>query len=135
MKILTSENLQSAPNDPKLNSKNRTLKVLYICALQYSEPKIFARFALRAGVFKILHIFWIFPLTPMLKFQSATFFFNFWQIAKTFITLYSLMNALFIINFGSHWHKNCRSSVLKFPAPYGPALTKISKCNKIFKFC
>ncbi len=31
--------------------------------------------------------FRIFPLTPTLKFQSVTIlFFNFWQIAKTFIT-------------------------------------------------
>ena len=30
--------------------------------------------------------------------------------------------------------KNGRSSILKFPAPYGSVLTKISKCHKIFKF-
>ncbi len=45
--------------------------------------------------------FRIFPLSPMLKFQSATKIFNFWQIAKTFITLHSLMTALYIMKFGS----------------------------------
>ena len=31
--------------------------------------------------------------------------------------------------------QNCRrSNDLKFPAPYGPVLTKISKCHKIFNF-
>ena len=30
--------------------------------------------------------------------------------------------------------ENCWSSVLKFPPPHGPVLTKISKCHKSFKF-
>ena len=48
------------------------------------------------------------------------------------------MTAFFIIKFGSNWIKtvNCRrSSVVKFPAPYGPVLTKnVTKCHKIFNF-
>ncbi len=32
------------------------------------------------------------------------------------------------------WIKNYRSSVLKFPDPYGSVLTKISKYHKIFNF-
>ena len=43
--------------------------------------------------------FTIFSLTPMLKFQSATKS-SFWQIAKTFKTLDSLIAALLIIKFG-----------------------------------
>ncbi len=50
--------------------------------------------------------FRIFPLTPMVKFHKVPqFFFYFWQIAKTFITLHSLMAALFIVLCGSDWIK------------------------------
>ena len=45
--------------------------------------------------------FRIIPLTPMLKFQSATKFLIFWHIAKTVITLHSPITALFITKFGS----------------------------------
>ncbi len=45
------------------------------------------------------------------------------------------MTALFIIKFDSDRIKTVRGvAVLKVPAPYGPVLTKISKCHKIFKF-
>ncbi len=37
------------------------------------------------------------------------------------------MHALLIIKFGSDEIKT-----VKFPAPYGPVLTKKSKCHKIF---
>ena len=77
--------------------------------------------------------FRFFPSTPMLKFQSATLF----------LFLADRQN---IYNFAFRhdcriYHKvwlksakNCRSSVLKFPAPYGPVLTNISKCHTIFNF-
>ncbi len=63
------------------------------------DSQIFVHFALRLAVFEIFHILGL-PLTPMLKFQSAKFFFIFWQIAKISITLYSPMAAVFIIKFG-----------------------------------
>ncbi len=47
LKILTSEILQSALNDPKPNSRNQASKVPYTCALQYPESQIFVRFTLR----------------------------------------------------------------------------------------
>ncbi len=63
--------------------------------------------------------------------------FNFSQIAKTFVTLYSLMAALVIIKLGSDritivggvafWN-------LQPHMPYGPVLTKNSKCHKVFNF-
>ena len=65
------------------------------------------------------------------------FFFNFYQIANISITtLHSPMTAVFIIKSGWPWSdENCtRSRVLKFPAPYGSVLTKMSKWHKIFKF-
>ncbi len=62
--------------------------------------------------------------------------FNFWPITKTPITLYPFMTDCLI--YRKIWlrsDKNCRrSGVLKFPAPNGPVLTKISKCHKFFDF-
>ncbi len=72
--ILTLEILESAPNDPKLNSNDLTWKVPYRWSF-LDRDQIFIRFALRSTVLDIAH-FMIFPVTPMLKFQSATFFFN-----------------------------------------------------------
>ncbi len=44
------------------------------------------------------------------------------------------MVANVLIKFGLISDENCRSSDLKFPPTYGPLLTKISKCHKIFDF-
>ncbi len=44
------------------------------------------------------------------------------------------MTALFIMKFGLDRMKTAGGVVLKFPAPYGPVLTKISKCHKMFNF-
>ena len=86
---------------------------------------------------EILHIS-CFPLTPMLKFQKCH---------KLLIFLADNQNIRnFIFPYDCRiYHKvwprsdeNCtRSSILKFPAPYGPVLTwltKISKCHKFFTF-
>ncbi len=56
MKILTSEILQSAPNDTKLNSVNQTQKVFYICIANDREAQIFILFAILSAVFNILYI-------------------------------------------------------------------------------
>ena len=37
LKILTSEILQNAPNDPKPNSMNQVSNVPYLCALYHPE--------------------------------------------------------------------------------------------------
>ena len=50
-------------------------------------------------------------------------------------SLYSTMVANVLIKFGWHRMKTLRGVVvLKFPAPYGPVLTKISKCHRFFNF-
>ena len=98
------------------------------------SPKLFVSFALRTAVFEIFHILG-FPLTPMLNFKVQQVFLIFWQIAKIYITLYSPMTGVFLIKVWPRLDENCRrSSVLKFPAPYGSVLTKNAKCHKIFKF-
>ena len=74
-----------------------------MCTLVPRVPN-FRSFRSTISRFQDIAHFRILPLTPMLKVQSATFFFNFWQISKTFITLYSLMTALFIIKLGSDWY-------------------------------
>ena len=40
-------------------------------------------------------------MVVLTKISKCHNFFNFWQIAKTFITFYSPMTGLFIIKFGS----------------------------------
>ena len=100
-KIVKLEILQSSPNDPKPNSSNRSSKVPYICELHYPESHIFVRFALRLAVFEIFHISG-FSLTPMLKFQCATFFLFFLADHQDIHNFYSSMTAVFIIKFGPY---------------------------------
>ncbi len=75
----------------------------------------------------------MFPLTPILRFQSATFFLN-WSIAKKSNTLYSTMVANAHIKFRPRLDENCRrNSIIEFQAQYGPVLTKLlSAVNLIF---
>ena len=64
--------LQSAPNDPKLNLKNRTRKVHYICTSYNRGVGLKVSFiSLCDQHFQDIADFTVFPLTPMLKFQSA----------------------------------------------------------------
>ncbi len=56
LKILTSEILQSAPNDSKLNSNDLTQKVPYIWSSQDCESQIFISFALWSAVFQYLPV-------------------------------------------------------------------------------
>ena len=69
----TLVNLQSAPNDPKVNKNiGRDIKSTpHMHSLDH-ESQIFILFSLLAAVLKILHIFGFFQLTPILKFQRAT---------------------------------------------------------------
>ena len=127
-------------NDLKLNSKNsknsKTRKVLYITQYIGQQVPNFHPFRSTISHFQDIAHFGIFPLTPMLKFQSATDFLIFGRSPKH-ITLHSFI-ALFIIYYifiiycliyHKVWlrsDKNCRrSSILKYPAPYGPVLTKL----------
>ena len=76
----------------------------------------------------------IFPLTPMLNFQSAT---KFWKLVKK-SPIVKKSNSLYPL--GSQYtqkvwltlDENYRSSLLKCPAPYEPVLTKIPNCDKLF---
>ncbi len=81
LKIVKLEIMQSQPNDPKPNSRNRPSKVPYMvrCSPQVAN---FHPFHSTISLFQDIAHYRIFPLTPMLKFQSATIFFNFWQIAN-----------------------------------------------------
>ncbi len=74
-----------------------------------------------------------FPIGFHVKISKCCKICNFCRLLKR---LYSLVTALFIIRFGSYRIKTVEGviSCLKFPAIYGPVLTKISKCHKIFNF-
>ncbi len=73
-------------------------------------------------VFEIFHIL-SFPIHKI---------FNFRQIAKISITLYTGMAPLFIIKFGSDWIKPL-GVALEFP-PIWACVNKISKCHRIFNY-
>ena len=87
LKIVKLEILQSAPNDPKPNSRNWTSKVPYPCALWYPESQIFVRFALQLAVFEIIHIVDL-PIDSHVKFQSATKYSKPGQLPRRVIALF-----------------------------------------------
>ncbi len=65
LKLLTSEILQSAPNDPKMNSKNGIWKVSYICISQDRWVPNYYPFRSTTNPFQCVTHFRIFPLTPV----------------------------------------------------------------------
>ena len=83
LKMLTSDILQSALNYLKLNSKNQKWKVPYIA--QYIGPQVTNVHPFRSTIshFQDIAQFRIFPLTPMLKFQSVTKFLIFARSPKS----------------------------------------------------
>ncbi len=104
-------------------SRNETYST---CGVPSTACPKFSSISLYDQPLDIAH-FMIFPLTPMLKFQSAVIFFSF--LADVF---HSLMITLFIIKFKVD--KNCRSSVFKSPVPYGTVLIKKIKVPYFFNF-
>ncbi len=103
-----------------------------MCGLQDPECQIFI-FTLRLTVFEVFHILGFY--IDHVKIQSATIFLKLGRLPNKINSLYSTMVANVLIKFGLRSDENCRrSSDLKFPPPYGPLLTKISKCHKIFDF-
>ncbi len=89
--ILTSEILQSAPNDAQWNSKNPSWKAPYVC--RPASPK-FSSILLYDQ--DISHF--IFPLTPSATKISLFFFFADRQKIYNFIFSYAV-TALFIVKF------------------------------------
>ncbi len=81
LKTVKLETLQSAPNDPKPNSRNRASIVPYLCAMYYPESQISIRFALRSAVFKILHMLG-FPIESHVKISTCHKLFKFWQMVN-----------------------------------------------------
>ena len=121
LKILTSEILQSAPNGLKLNSKNQTWNVPHICSIYRRQSPILCSFGSMIIRFQEIAHFRIFPLIPMLKFQSATKILIFGRSPKhlLFYPLLWLPYLSYKVWLRSNQHCR-RSSVLKFPAQYGP---------------
>ena len=129
--IVESEILQSALNDPKLNSKNLTLKVSYICALWYPECPKFCPFRSAISRFQdIPHL--DFPIDPHVKISKCHKFLADHQ------NIYNVISPYDCLIYHKAWlrsDKNCRrSSVLKCPAPYGPVLTKMPVNKSAIKF-
>ncbi len=79
--------------------------------------------------------FYAFAIDSHVKISKRHKIFKTWPIAKKSNSLYSPMvdNVLKKFDFLRTLDENSRrSSVLKFPAPYSPVLTKISKCHVTF---
>ena len=103
--------------------------------MYYITPRVtnFRQFRCTIIPFEDIATFTIFPLTPMLKFQSAI------QISKlgrmprkviACIASWKPMSTIHDVCLSSD--ENCRrSSVLNCPAPYGPVLTK---CQNAINF-
>ena len=119
----------------KFQTKRKELGIkgiLHICTIWHWVP-IFRPFRSMISRFRDIPQFRFFPLTPLLKFQSAKYFFK---------NVRLLRKEIAVFHHGSQcahkvWptsDKTCRSSILKFPGAYGPLLTKISKCHEIFNF-
>ncbi len=68
----------------------------------------------------------------ILKYKSPTLFFNFWQIPKICDFIFPYDCPIYRTVWLRSDQNYRKSSVLEFPAPYGPALPTISKCHKIF---
>ena len=103
---------------------------LNICTVVPRVPN-FSPFHSTASCFQNIAHFRIYPLTPMLKFQSITNF----LILPDRQNIYNFTFPCDCFIYHKVWlrlDKNCMSSVLKFSATYGPVLTKISKCHKVF---
>ncbi len=115
-KIWPSGILQCTQNDPKLNSKNQTRKVLYICSIQERESLNFTLFRSVISCFQNIAHFWIYPLAPMLKFQSATKSLILADRQNISMTLYSLISAYDCLIYHKVWLRSDEnwSSVLKF---------------------
>ena len=100
----------------------------------WSQVPSFHPFRSMSSRFQDIKHSWIFSLTSLLKFQSATSF-KIGRLLRNVIACFPhgnqcpykvLMRSVEICR---------RSNVFKFPAPYGTScLYKISKCHNIFNF-
>ncbi len=129
MKIASFENrkignLQSAPNDSKLK-KSGVKSSLHMCTVVPRVSKFSSVLFYNQPFSKILHIL-RFPIDSHVNISKCHIFKNFWQMPKTFITLYFPYCMPACLIYTKVWlrsDQNCRSSsILKFPAPYSPVL-------------
>ncbi len=107
---------------------------LHMCTVGPQVPN-FPPFCSTISRFRDISHFRIFPLTPMLKFHSATKFVKLGWLAREVIAyLHSIMVANVLIAFDWHRMKTVGVAFWNFQPPYGSVLTKISKCHNIFNF-
>ncbi len=110
------QGVQSAPNDPKLSSRNQTWKAPYIHIYYDRETQIFIHFALQTAVFKRFNILWLSHWLPCRNSIVPQFFLKLGLIAKNVIACIANGGyCLYVVCPKSDEH--CRGSgVLKFPA-------------------
>ena len=100
LNILTSEILQSAPNDTKLNLNDLTEK--------------YPTYGVRVPKFHLCHStiscfpyteHFVFPIDSHVEISKRHIFFKTWLISKNTCSLYSPMVCSPHVNFGQHWMK------------------------------
>ncbi len=123
--------LQSAPKDLKPNPRNRASKVPY----NYTVPRVpnFRPFCSTISPFLDIPHF-RFDIDSYVKISKCHKIFHFLAGHQNIHSFIFPSDCHIYHKVWARLDENCRSSVLKFPAPYGSVLTKISKCHKIFKF-
>ena len=119
---------QMTPNQIQSMGHEKYLRYMYVhCSTlspKFSSASLYDR--------DIPHL--TFPIDSHVKISKCHKIFNYWQIAKISIN-YIPYDCLIYHKVWLRLDKNYRSSsVLKFPAPYGSASPKISKCPKMFNF-
>ena len=86
MKMVTSEILHSAPTDPKMELKESDMKsTLHMQHIGSRVPHFHSLCSMISLFVQNIAL----PLTPMLKFHSATIVFKTWPIVKDSNSLYS----------------------------------------------
>ncbi len=132
-KIVESEILQSALNDPKLNSRNQASKVPHIYSLYHPESQIFVRFTLRLAIFEIFHNL-NFPIDPHVKISKCHKIVKAWPIAQKSDSLYSIIVANVLINFDWHRMKAVGGVAFWNFQPHMVVFIKRLTCHRIFNF-
>ncbi len=108
LRIVTLEILQSTPNDPKPNSRNRASKsTLHMCTVVPRVPN-FCSFCSMISRFQDIAHFGIFPLTPMLKIQSAIYIFLILAGRQSICNFIFPYNCLIYHKVWLRSDKNCR---------------------------
>ncbi len=107
--------MQSAPNDPKPNSRNRVSKTFYMCSIEPWVPK-FRQFCSTISRFEIFYSLG-FTIDAYIKTSKCQESFKTWPIAQKSDSLYSAMVANVLIKFVWHEMKTVGGEAFEIYSP------------------